>query len=248
MGRGPVQLRRIENKINRQVTFSKRRNGLMKKAHEISVLCDADVALIIFSTKGKLFQYSTGDRMEQILEKFQRYSLAEKAVSETETVSQDSLSNNCVIIKSKIEALQKNQRHLMGEELDSLTMKELQHLEQQLEASLKQIRTRKDKVYHDCIVELHQKEKLLEEENSSLEKLLAKGREKEMPTQQMLSGKQTQAQTKPLLASTLMVTDSLTALNIGPPGVEVETPVALPSSQTDCSSLPPWMLNHSSGG
>ncbi|PPS08938.1 hypothetical protein GOBAR_AA11710 [Gossypium barbadense] len=59
MGRGRVQLKRIENKINRQVTFSKRRSGLLKKAHEISVLCDAEVALIVFSTKGKLFEYSS---------------------------------------------------------------------------------------------------------------------------------------------------------------------------------------------
>ncbi|EMS61308.1 MADS-box transcription factor 18 [Triticum urartu] len=63
MGRGPVQLRRIENKINRQVTFSKRRSGLLKKAHEISVLCDAEVALIVFSTKGKLYEYSSQDRL-----------------------------------------------------------------------------------------------------------------------------------------------------------------------------------------
>jgi len=62
MGREPVQLRRIENKINRQVTFSKRRNGLLKKAHEISVLCDAEVALIVFSTKGRLYEYSSNDR------------------------------------------------------------------------------------------------------------------------------------------------------------------------------------------
>ncbi|KVH98468.1 Transcription factor, MADS-box [Cynara cardunculus var. scolymus] len=59
MGRGRVTLKRIENKINRQVTFSKRRSGLLKKAHEISVLCDADVALIIFSTKGKLCEFAT---------------------------------------------------------------------------------------------------------------------------------------------------------------------------------------------
>lgn len=59
MGRGKVELKRIENKINRQVTFSKRRAGLAKKAHEISVLCDADVALIVFSHRGKLFHYST---------------------------------------------------------------------------------------------------------------------------------------------------------------------------------------------
>ena len=57
---GPgMQEKRIENKINRQVTFSKRRAGLLKKAHEISVLCDAEVALIVFSHKGKLFEYAT---------------------------------------------------------------------------------------------------------------------------------------------------------------------------------------------
>ncbi|RDX67535.1 Agamous-like MADS-box protein AGL8, partial [Mucuna pruriens] len=59
MGRGRVQLKRIENKTSQQVTFSKRRTGLLKKAHEISVLCDAQIALIMFSTKGKLFEYSS---------------------------------------------------------------------------------------------------------------------------------------------------------------------------------------------
>ncbi|KAG0481386.1 hypothetical protein HPP92_012244 [Vanilla planifolia] len=63
MGRGRVQLKRIENKINRQVTFSKRRSGLLKKAHEISVLCDAEVALIVFSNKGKLYEYATDSRL-----------------------------------------------------------------------------------------------------------------------------------------------------------------------------------------
>ena len=67
MGRGRVQLRRIENKISRQVTFSKRRTGLLKKAHEISVLCDAEVALIVFSNKGKLFEYSSDSRFLQII-------------------------------------------------------------------------------------------------------------------------------------------------------------------------------------
>ena len=59
MGRGKVELKRIENKISRQVTFAKRRNGLLKKAYELSVLCDAEVALIIFSSRGRLFEFST---------------------------------------------------------------------------------------------------------------------------------------------------------------------------------------------
>ncbi|XP_059067459.1 agamous-like MADS-box protein AGL8 homolog [Cryptomeria japonica] len=63
MGRGKVQLKRIENSINRQVTFSKRRGGLLKKAHELSVLCEAEVALIIFSSRGKLFEYGSNGKL-----------------------------------------------------------------------------------------------------------------------------------------------------------------------------------------
>ena len=62
MGRGRVELKRIENKINRQVTFAKRRNGLLKKAYELSVLCEAKVALIIFSNRGKLYEFCSGSR------------------------------------------------------------------------------------------------------------------------------------------------------------------------------------------
>ncbi|WVZ17869.1 hypothetical protein V8G54_010851 [Vigna mungo] len=59
-----VELKRIENKINRQVTFAKRRNGLLKKAYELSVLCDAELALIIFSTRGKLYEFCSTSRGE----------------------------------------------------------------------------------------------------------------------------------------------------------------------------------------
>ncbi|KAL4186922.1 hypothetical protein AMTRI_Chr09g16260 [Amborella trichopoda] len=63
MGRGRVELKRIENKINRQVTFSKRRNGLLKKAYELSVLCDAEVGLIIFSSRGKLYEFGSAGHL-----------------------------------------------------------------------------------------------------------------------------------------------------------------------------------------
>ncbi|EXC11720.1 MADS-box transcription factor 50 [Morus notabilis] len=62
MVRGKTQMRRIENATSRQVTFSKRRNGLLKKAFELSVLCDAEVALIIFSPRGKLNEFASSRR------------------------------------------------------------------------------------------------------------------------------------------------------------------------------------------
>lgn len=58
MGRGKIEIKRIENTTNRQVTFCKRRNGLLKKAYELSVLCDAEIALVVFSSRGRLYEYS----------------------------------------------------------------------------------------------------------------------------------------------------------------------------------------------
>lgn len=57
MGRGKIEIRRIENPISRLVTFSKRSKGLLKKAHELSVLCDAQIGLIIFSERGKMKEF-----------------------------------------------------------------------------------------------------------------------------------------------------------------------------------------------
>ncbi|TYI03898.1 hypothetical protein ES332_A11G374800v1 [Gossypium tomentosum] len=48
MGRGKIEIKKIENLNSRQVTFSKRRNGLLKKAKELSITCDAEVGVIIF--------------------------------------------------------------------------------------------------------------------------------------------------------------------------------------------------------
>uniref|UniRef100_A0AAU7LJ89 MADS3 n=1 Tax=Hippophae rhamnoides TaxID=193516 RepID=A0AAU7LJ89_9ROSA len=59
MVRGKTQMKRIENATSRQVTFSKRRTGLMKKAFELSVLCDVEVALLVFSPRGKLYEFSS---------------------------------------------------------------------------------------------------------------------------------------------------------------------------------------------
>ncbi|KAL4584133.1 hypothetical protein LXL04_008723 [Taraxacum kok-saghyz] len=182
MGRGRVTLKRIENKINRQVTFSKRRSGLLKKAHEISVLCDADVALIVFSTKGKLCEYSTDSSMERILERYERYSSAEIQLNTTHNQTQGSWSLEHAKLKARIELMQKTQRHFMGEEVDSLNLKELQNLEQQLDTALKHIRLRKNQLMLESISQLQKKDKDLQDQNNSLSNQI-KEMEKEIPSQ-----------------------------------------------------------------
>jgi len=59
MARGKVQMRRIENPMHRQVTFCKRRMGLLKKAKELSVLCDAEIGVIVVSPHGKIYDLAT---------------------------------------------------------------------------------------------------------------------------------------------------------------------------------------------
>ncbi|NWS12602.1 MEF2A factor, partial [Pachyramphus minor] len=55
------------------VTFTKRKFGLMKKAYELSVLCDCEIALIIFNSSNKLFQYASTD-MDKVLLKYTEYN------------------------------------------------------------------------------------------------------------------------------------------------------------------------------
>ncbi|KAF9677160.1 hypothetical protein SADUNF_Sadunf08G0079100 [Salix dunnii] len=191
------------------VTFSKRRAGLLKKAHEISVLCDAEVALIVFSHKGKLFEYSSNDgskisavylsltlpikitinicflgprslvqidfdgyrkpkrfnlemmvrsitvvlcnSMEKILERYERCSYAERQLVAPDLDSQGNRTLEYNMLKAKVELLQRNHRfsnltrHYLGEDLDSMSLKELQNLEQQIDTALKHIRARKER-------------------------------------------------------------------------------------------------------
>ncbi|XP_048434996.1 truncated transcription factor CAULIFLOWER A isoform X1 [Pyrus x bretschneideri] len=170
MGRGKVQLKRIENTISRQVTFSKRRTGLLKKAHEISVLCDADVALIVFSTKGKLFEYSTDSSMERILDRYEQYTFAERQLNGTNSESQENWSVEYPKLAARIEVIQRKLRNFTGEDLEPLSLRELQNLEQQLDTALKRIRTRKNQLMHESISEMHKKQKALRELNNSLAK------------------------------------------------------------------------------
>ena len=71
VGRKKIRIERIGDERNRQVTFTKRKNGLMKKAMELSVLCDCEIALVIINANNKAFQYSSKD-IETVLERYRK--------------------------------------------------------------------------------------------------------------------------------------------------------------------------------
>ncbi|URD96353.1 hypothetical protein MUK42_37346 [Musa troglodytarum] len=155
MGRGKVELKRIENKINRQVSFAKRRCGLLKKAHELSVLCDAEVALIVFSAHGRLFEFCSTSSMLKTLERYQMFRNNAESVptsSEAQNSYQEYLK-----MKARIEYLQRSESNLLGEELGPLSINELERLENQIEVSIKQIRSRKMQLMLDQLYDLKDK-------------------------------------------------------------------------------------------
>ncbi|CAH8546253.1 unnamed protein product [Heterobilharzia americana] len=73
MGRKKILIKKIADERNRQVTFTKRKLGLMKKAYELSILCDCEIALIVFTSSQKLFQYASSD-MDKILLRYTEFN------------------------------------------------------------------------------------------------------------------------------------------------------------------------------
>ncbi|KAK9054041.1 hypothetical protein SSX86_025117 [Deinandra increscens subsp. villosa] len=175
MGRGRVELKRIENKINRQVTFAKRRNGLLKKAYELSVLCDAEVALIIFSNRGKLYEFCSTSNMLKMLERYQNCSYSSMEINRSANDAEQSSYREYVKLKAKYESLQQYQRQvaqLFGEDLGPLTLKELEQLERQLDSTLRQIRSIRTQSMLDQLSDLQVKERMWLEANKSLQNKL----------------------------------------------------------------------------
>nr|XP_043608046.1 agamous-like MADS-box protein AP1 isoform X2 [Erigeron canadensis] len=161
MGRGKVELKRISDKSSRQVSFSKRRNGLMKKAHELAVLCDVDLALFVFSGKNRLFEYSTGDSMNKILTRYQSYKNADEIVRRT-VHEKLALEFNEVWTADKL--MQITQRHLEENKIQESDISELCQLEKEIESMMQQVRIRKTQIMLGTVKALQEKQKQLHEE------------------------------------------------------------------------------------
>ncbi|KAF7028625.1 hypothetical protein CFC21_040510 [Triticum aestivum] len=142
MGRGRIEIKRIENTTNRQVTFCKRRNGLLKKAYELSVLCDAEVALIVFSSRGRLYEYSNNSVKATI----ERYKKANSDTSNSGTVAEVNAQyyqQESSKLRQQISSLQNSNRSLVRDSVSTMTLRDLKQLEGRLEKGIAKIRARK---------------------------------------------------------------------------------------------------------
>nr|QSB37192.1 floral homeotic protein PMADS 1 [Paeonia suffruticosa] len=141
MARGKIQIKRIENNTNRQVTYSKRRNGLFKKANELTVLCDAKVSIIMFSSTGKYHEYiSPSTTHKEMYDHYQQAKPCDLWSSHYEKM-QEKLNK----LKEVNSRLRREIRYRIGESLNDLSYEKLRELEDDMDTSLKIIRERKYK-------------------------------------------------------------------------------------------------------
>ncbi|KAL9246584.1 hypothetical protein vseg_020101 [Gypsophila vaccaria] len=174
MGRRKIEIKKIEDKNSRQVTFSKRRSGLMKKAREISTLCDVDVAVIVFSSRGRLYHssFSTSSSLSQVIERYHDSTASDKKAStnleDTELIEQrEQLPSKNPELQSCRGLIEMVQRHLETD-IDQVSVDDFMQLEDELTATLLDARNRKTQLMLETVYALQEKDKKLKLENEQL--------------------------------------------------------------------------------
>ncbi|KAK8958783.1 MADS-box transcription factor 32 [Platanthera guangdongensis] len=163
MGRGRMEIKRIENPTQRQSTFYKRRDGLFKKARELAVLCDADLLLLLFSSSGKLYHYHSPS-VPNVQELLRRY----EAVTRTRISKEGGGWENVEEVERMCGVLERELRFLKIDEGEEYTLPLLHVVEQNLEVAIKKVRMEKDRKIHEELETLHKMVKVKQQEGCGL--------------------------------------------------------------------------------
>lgn len=162
-------MRRIENPVHRQVTFCKRRMGLLKKAKELSVLCDADIGVMVFSPHGKVYELATNGNMQGLIERY-KGSNTEAHGESSEQNKPEVIQQEVLLLRQEIDLLQKGLRYMYGEnDINHMNLNELQALESNLEIWVHNIRYTKMQIISREIEMLKTKEGILKAANDILQ-------------------------------------------------------------------------------
>ncbi|KAL2936762.1 MADS-box transcription factor 22 [Bienertia sinuspersici] len=167
--RSKTPIKKIENIAARQVTFSKRRKGVFKKAYELSTLCDAEIAVIVFSSSGKCHDFSSS-RVTQVIQKYMRHKGNHSQQLDPSIIEPNLLEEHCVILRKEFDRTNKELSRMLGEDLEELSIDELRKLERQIELGYARVSRTKDDQLQKVIVDLKRKESTLLEDNKLLER------------------------------------------------------------------------------
>ncbi|ESW31497.1 hypothetical protein PHAVU_002G243200 [Phaseolus vulgaris] len=185
-GRGKIEIKRIENTTSRQVTFCKRRNGLLKKAYELSVLCDAEVALIVFSNRGRLYEYANNS-VKASIERYKKASSDSSSGGSASEANAQFYQQEAAKLRVQISNLQNHNRQMMGEALSNMNAKDLKNLETKLEKGISRIRSKKNELLFAEIEYMQKRETDLHNNNQLLRAKMAE-RERGEHNVNVLSG------------------------------------------------------------
>ncbi|CAK9155591.1 unnamed protein product [Ilex paraguariensis] len=214
MGRGKIEIKKIENVNSRQVTFSKRRAGLLKKAKELAILCDAEVGVMIFSSTGKLYEFASS-RMEQILARYKEGPESSELASIENVMEESEPEVNA--LKDEVAKLWKAHRRMMGMELEGLSFEELQNLEHQLHEGILSVKDRKEQVLLEQLEKSRLQEQKVLLENEALREQIEELRRSSTPYREHLTiaKKNSIASLSVISNSILERGDSDTSLRLG---------------------------------
>ncbi|XP_044954849.1 MADS-box transcription factor 23-like isoform X4 [Hordeum vulgare subsp. vulgare] len=171
MVRGKTVIERIEDTTSRQVTFSKRKGGLFKKARELGVLCDAQVGILLFSNTGRLYEYSNSTSgVNSIIERYQKVKEGQQFMSASAEAK--FWQAEAERLRQQLQNLHEEHRQLLGQNLPGLGLEGLKGLENQLETSIHNIRLTKESLVYQENIELHKKLNIIRRENMDLQNKL----------------------------------------------------------------------------
>ncbi|XP_042984359.1 agamous-like MADS-box protein AGL30 isoform X4 [Carya illinoinensis] len=178
MGRVKLKIKRLENTNGRQATYAKRKNGIMKKANELSILCDIDIILLMFSPTGKPSLCRGMRSIEEVIAKFAQLTPQERAKRKleslealkktfkkldhdvniqeflgTSTQTVEDLTSQANALETQLSEIHKRLSYWTN--LDKInSVEHLGQMEDSLRESLNQIRTQKENVQKQQLMSL----------------------------------------------------------------------------------------------
>ncbi|XVF00646.1 hypothetical protein REPUB_Repub04eG0019000 [Reevesia pubescens] len=163
LGRQKVEMVKMKNDSNLQVTFSKRRSGLFKKASELCTLCGTEIGIVVFSPGKKVFsfghpeigtvidRYLNGNPPEtsgtmQLIEAHRNANVRELNMQLTEVVSQLDAEKLRGEVLNKIRKANQNQ-YWWEAPIEELSLPQLQQLKSALEEMKKNVAKQAEKLF-----------------------------------------------------------------------------------------------------